>query len=221
MGGKTYASRIVKKKGTMDVPFRLMTPEGKPPFYVMEDKVWNGLYRAFEEQEPDKAGGTWRAGGLAGSSDRGSDESRLPALRMTRAQAVECAKWLGGRLPRAEDLDYAAGLTRQEGRDGPAKEERNVAIGRRDQGPQSLDEKTGDISPLEVRDLSGNGWEWTADELMAGGRTMAVLRGQRYTAPAPLTYATLTEWQKPDAAPTQYPDVASPYTGFRVVVDVK
>ncbi|MGL4550711.1 MAG: protein kinase domain-containing protein, partial [Gemmataceae bacterium] len=114
VGDKTYASRVVKKKGTAEAAFRLMTPGGgKEPFYVMEDKVSNGLYAAFADEQPEAAGGTWRAGGLAGTSDRGSDEARLPALRMTRAEAAACAKWLGGRLPHCDELDHAAGYANQ------------------------------------------------------------------------------------------------------------
>jgi hypothetical protein len=76
-----------------------------------------------------------------------------------------------------------------------------------------------DLSPSGVRDLAGNGREWTRDNLPEDD-TLAVLRGRSYTAAGPLTYAQLLEQRNdPNLTPTQYHDKASPYTGFRVVID--
>src|SRR5262249_39654679 len=47
-GGKKYHSRIVTKRGDKEVVFRLVPgnrAEEPPTFYMMENKVWNALFR--------------------------------------------------------------------------------------------------------------------------------------------------------------------------------
>lgn len=222
---KLYTTRLLKKVGTTLVFFRLVIPtKGPKPFYLMEEKVNNGLYALFANHDSEAAGEAWRAGGLAGAMATGCEGIRMPVLRMTRAQANACAGWLGGRLPSCQEWDDAwlsGALSSREGEGGDAvSDPQNAAIGRRDKGPRSSEEVPGEVNLLGIRDLSGNGYEWTNDDLLSAGRTLAILRGQRYTAAAPLTFRTLQEWQKLETTPTQYPETTSPYTGFRVVVDI-
>src|SRR5262249_3087425 len=153
-----------------------------------KNKVWNDLYEAFSKAKPEVVEGSqWRKGGKADSKDLGVDGNpRLPVLRVTRREAEEFADWLGGQLPTADQLDRAAGLWAGGGRVGPARGPR-VAVKLRGTGPRPVDDpKSDDISPLEIRDLAGNGQEWTSDNLDAGGVKMAILRGRSYTALTPL-----------------------------------
>src|SRR5205085_12202746 len=83
--------------------FVLLQPEdGLAPFYLMEDKATNALLKRLD------AKGDWRKGGKKGADDAG-DGDRLPALRLTRPEAEAIARRLGGKLPSAAQLDYAAG----------------------------------------------------------------------------------------------------------------
>jgi hypothetical protein len=213
--GTPYYARIVRRLDDNEVVFVLLRPGGNArPFYLMENKVWNGLYRAFARAEPGAAGSTWQRGGVAAGRDLGSTSARLPVLRVTRPQAERCAAWLGGRLPSAAQLDWAAGL-------GQKGEPTGHTVARRADGPRPVTDPTSaDVSPAGIRDLAGNGREWTRDNLQAGGEELAVLRGRSYTAPGPLLPADLEAQRRPELTPTQYPSHASPYTGFRVVIEL-
>jgi formylglycine-generating enzyme required for sulfatase activity len=139
---------------------------------------------------------------------------------VTWAEAERCAAWLGGKLPTPGQLDLAAGCERRDGREGPARGPR-VAVNRRAEGPRPVDDPASDdVSPCGVRDLAGNGREWTRDFLWAGGEKLAVLRGWSFTAPRPLRFADLDLFAREDRTPTQYPTHASPTTGFRVVIEI-
>ena len=218
-----YPARIVRHVDKHDVVFVLVQPEGKQdaPFYLMENKVCNGVFRAFVREPGHKpAELVWRRGGLANGQDAG-DHDLLPVFRVTRPEAEDCAAWLGGALPRAWHLDQAAGYYgRRDGRLGPARGP-SVAVNRIPEGPRKIDEDSDDISLHGIRDLSGNGREWTRDTLPpVDGKSLAVLRGRSYTALGPLLFAHIDDWKKPDECPTRDPERASPYTGFRVVIEL-
>jgi formylglycine-generating enzyme required for sulfatase activity len=197
--GPLYASRIFRRVGEERVVMRLIP--GPAPFYVMENKVWNGLFERFAQENPGLVGETWRLGGKADGDDVGVANRRHPALRMNRTDAIACAAWLGGRLPRAAQLDRAAQV-----KDRPANPD--LAVGRRRDGPRPVGTSAGDRSSFGVYDLAGNGWEWTRDP--AEGGELAVLRGRSYAASGPAS----------DVPLAQYPGVGSPYTGFRVVIEL-
>jgi serine/threonine protein kinase len=209
-GGQRYPKRIVFRKDQPgEAAFLLLQPENGPPFYLAENKASNALFKAFREE-----GG----GGPTAWTDDAPD---LPALNVTRAEAEACAKWLGGTLPASDQLDFAAGLTHRDGRAGPA-EGKEAAVKLNRPLPVNRNDRL-DISPLGIRDLGGNGREWTSDELLAkNGEKLAVLRGRMYTLSTPLTYAQLDrERGDPSFTQVQRPNVASPQTGFRVVIPIK
>jgi serine/threonine protein kinase len=182
-------------------------PADPPTFYLMENKVSNGLFTALV------------LGGKSGQPD-------LPALGKTVTQARGLARSLGGLLPTKAQWDKAAGLRKRDGRDGPARGP-DVAVGLRGQGPRPVGTAADDVSPYNVRDLAGNGYEFTRD-LIGGGtvprpdapaNALVILRGKSFTAPAPLRYAELEEQQDEKNALTQHYAKGSPFTGFRVVLE--
>jgi hypothetical protein len=214
-GGARLYRRIVRPHKSSPVAM-VLVPAARPPqegaFYIMEHKLSNGIFRRFAQQVHEAVrGSAWERGGLAGGKDIGSTQDRLPVLRVTRAEAQRCAEWLGGRLPTVRQLDRAGSSTQP-----PIA--RRVAVNRRQQGPRAVDDPNGEVSPLGVRDLTGNGREWTRDVLRVEGEELAVLHGRSYTAP-PLGPRPDSR-SRPELTPTQYPTRASPYTGFRVVIEV-
>jgi hypothetical protein len=220
--GRRFHRKLVRRLADdVEAIFVLIPPEPGPadgPFYLMEHKVSNGVYRLFAESKPDAvATSQWARGGKAGGRDVGTADPHLPTLRVTRPEAEAAARWLGGRLPTARELDRAAGLLHKDGRTGPAQGQA-VAVRRFAMGPRRVDTPEDDVSPLGIADLAGNGTEWTSDNVRAGEQQVGVLRGRSYLAPAPLLFADLE--QQRDVPLTQLPDRPSPYTGFRVALSI-
>jgi serine/threonine protein kinase len=209
IGDKEYAARISPSRAASEFAFRLLVRPVGPPFYLAENKVTNGLFKAFRQDNP---------GGETKCQD---DDPLLPAMNVTFAEAKACAAWLQGLLPTPEQLDYAAGWHRREGRAGAFERWPSDTIGVKISRPLPVNRQTDDVSPLGIRDLSGNGREWTRKEIRIAGEPFAVLRGRMFTLSTPLTYAQLEEERDDRNAQTQRPTVASPYTGFRVVVELK
>ncbi len=225
VGGREFFDCLVSDKAGPGVRFWLLPPrdgekDEPAPFYLLEDKVTNKLYRRFAGERPDEAGASWRKGGRRGGGQDAGGGDDLPALRVTRPQAEAFARWLGGRLPSCAQLDRAAGWREGVAPDGGPFRGDRVAVGRRDQGPAAVGgpEEEGDVcAETKIRGLAGNGREWTRDDV----GECAALRGRSYTAPGPLTYGLLREFRSPDRrlTLTQRPAHASPYTGFRVAVE--
>ena len=135
------------------------TKFGQPaPFYIMRDKVWAGLFRAFADENPGKVPTSKRT--------RGEDQDFLPALGVTGPEAEEFAAWLGGPgrgfLPTCPQWDQAAGKN-----DGSTSPFRGVCDPSDPAGPavggtaRAVNRVTCDVSIHGCRDMSGNGLEWT------------------------------------------------------------
>jgi len=244
LGGRVhYYDRIVRlarepRGETLAVHFRLI-PDGKEPFYLMENKVWNRLFRVFAEERPELlASSDWQRGAVANGQFLGIEgdrNGRLPVVGVPVEDAHRFAAWLGGRLPTMGQWDKAAGLYgkpvgttrktnggsfRQPG-DGPPR----VAIDREIEGPEPVDEtETDDVGPFGCRQMAGNGLEFTRN--LFSGRTVPVddpqndhvhLRGRSYDDVAPLRYQ---DFDDPGSFGTQGYGVSDPHIGFRVVVEI-
>jgi serine/threonine protein kinase len=211
-GRKFYRTIVVDRSDRPPVTFVLIeqkTANDLPTFYVMESKVSYEQFARFAKAEPNAVRGIWPL-----------DAARapLPALGVTLAEAEALARWLGGALPATGQWDKAAGLHDRQGREGPARGPK-VAVGLRGKGPLPLGASADDVSPLDVREMAGNGYELTRDQIEEDGTRLklVVLRGQRYTASHPLRYADLEQQQQTPL--TQIMEAASPFTGFRVVFE--
>ena len=118
------------------------------------------------------------------------------------------------------------------GRDRPTRQGGRPRAGRAVPAPTHGGEADDDITELGLRDMAGNGREWTRAVLRARGQApeevrefrpgdLVILRGRNYTLPAdrPLTYETIERERRTDPQ-TQFADRPNEYTGFRVVVPV-
>jgi serine/threonine protein kinase len=224
IGNQEYPVRIERKEvGGLKPMFVLVEPDPWPgselgPHYMMETKVWNELMAAFADDSGGKVSlGTWRGAGK---------NPLLPAMDVTATNAQACAKWLGGRLPRPAELDWAVGYR---GPNKPAEwgNKRTRAIHQK--VPLPVDDEGRDVADNGVSDLLGNGREWTGVVLDGpnvtrplgkdpGPNDLVVLRGRMFTLKDPLDLKTV-EAEQTDPQ-TQYAGKASKWTGFRVVIDL-
>jgi hypothetical protein len=232
-GGKLY--NVIERQledGTR-IPFRLIADPDSPvrPFYIMENKVTNALFAKFAAAKPaDVKSEEWKQGALAGGKQMGiTGHERLPVFNVTVEDAHRCAVWLGGRLPTAQQWEAAAGYSAKW--KGPYLHDpqnfdksKDVAVDRAVEGPMAAGEAEKDESPFKVRDMAGNGYEWTrslfpAGEVPADGDKADLtveLRSRSYhQARRPLTFPKDQEFELSPYEKTR-PDIS-----FRVVVEVQ
>jgi hypothetical protein len=239
-GGRRYYDRIVKVLGDgTSVPFVLVRKgRGSDPdtFYIMEDKVWVGLFRKFADENPGRVSNSqWRdEGALADQKPTKDGRPRNPVMNVTVIDAWTCARWLGGNLPTVKQWNKASGFNEPNRGTGPFLEpweKGEIAVDRGKEGPMDVGTAGKDTSVFKVHDMAGNGREWTRDlalnfshETVPLGRPpkdgdRVELRGRSYAAPSPLRFRDLEEdnvLRKIEAQDYLEP---SPFTGFRVVVE--
>jgi hypothetical protein len=237
-GDKLFYNRIAKKIGEEQVEFVLIphNKTGEPTFYIMKNKVSNGLFKAaandaqFQEllAAPQKKFSRleweeWRKGGKANEMDLGCGNDQLPVLRVNVIEADCFARWLGGKLPLVQQWDMAAG--KGTGINAPFRnpdqplQPGDLAIDRAAEGPMPVGTARRDFSPFDCSDMAGNGAEWTrnltdgnsippqqADDLL-----QVTVRGQWYSRMRPFHFDDPTEF----IPFTQ----SNPWVGFRVVIE--
>jgi formylglycine-generating enzyme required for sulfatase activity len=240
--GKKFYDRIVKVlPNDRRIPFRLIPRENDsdpPTFYMMENKVDNALFllasedkdfqtklEEFRKEYPWAGLGEWNQGGVASGENVGISDGSLPVLRVSVVEAYHLASWLKGRLPSVQQWEKAAG--RFNGDDGPFTqrlENGDVGVGLGKTGPLPTDRKKCPVSRFGIRDMAGNGREWTRNIALNNSRTvpvkdpkrdeLVVLRGNSYVARAPLLFTEID--QRSDSMPYEQ---VSPFTSFRVVLE--
>lgn len=211
LAGKTAPLWVFVERPGGRVQFRLIiTGPGVAPFYIMKTKVTTQLYT------------------------RGDD---TPVMNVTLAEARAFAvKVFGGDLPSAEQWDYGAGFDDQQGHVGPTLPPGRAWIGK-DAPGLTARQGNPDVNRFELYDMAGNGREWTRTVLapardgklgerrdlgpndMPTETEKVILRGRSFTLDRPLSYKML-EVERTTQPQTQFANVPSRYTGFRVVLTV-
>jgi formylglycine-generating enzyme required for sulfatase activity len=240
--GKKYPSRIVTRRGDQDVVFCLVPyrrSEEPPTFYMMENKVWNALFKVAAEDHDYKDPLEKRSSQFPWTIKRQwklDGDGRLPVTKVTVEEASFFARWLGGTLPSSIQWDKAAGYYDEPRRgEGPFKGPLPVApneIGIKLEAPLPVGTGTRDESPYGIRDMAGNGLEWTRSFVgepglrvplskPVPGREQVTLRSVSFREDAPVTYAELDP-ENPRAilykVGAKYDEV-SDEIGFRVVLE--
>jgi hypothetical protein len=242
IAGKFYYDKIEVVRGENRVPFLLM-PARKDPalatFYIMEDKVWVGLFEEFaEKSRKTLANQDWKDGKIVPSND---ENKRYPVMGVVVDDAYACAVWLGGKLPLPRQWDRAAGrFDRKKPYDeGPYiapwdGDNEKIAVNRGNKRPKECGTAVLDKSIFGCRDMAGNGLEWTRrlvspklDEvkeelpLKAPDPTLSiVLRGCRYWGEErPLRFDELDIPLRGPGSEPYRNDTANPQIGFRVVLE--
>lgn len=192
---------------------------GTRPFYMMENKVWNDLFQRFEMAEPDfKPDSKWEKIANHYATQQNLPTGKLPVFDVRFERARQFARWLKGDLPTKEQWDRAAGWQpdkQQTG--GPYRlpqpgEQLDVNV--RHNAPVEVMTGKCDVGPFGVRQMAGNGKEWTRDEFIENDM---MLRGRSFTALAPLPYAEFT----PTNFASQPAAASSPTISFRVAIEIQ
>jgi formylglycine-generating enzyme required for sulfatase activity len=248
IGDDKYYNRIVVTRGGCEAIFCLVNDP--PAFYIMRDKVTNKQFRAalkdadFEtllrkyKEAAQKDDDTvevvrreWDKGGQKGAGrtlvDVGWEKhDDFPVFRVTPTEAACFAIWLGGALPSTEEWDRADGFSKQ--RSSKSKFTGKLppigfAVNRTADGPMPVGAAFEDVNKIGVRDMNGNGKEWTRTLESGDPRTVPIetppfsgdvlLRGVRYTS----MVGSIKEIVS-DRGSLGYGAVADPEIGFRVML---
>ena len=233
--------------GQLRVPFVLIhDTASERAFYIMVNKVTNELYSEFAQSAAGTVTDEWKLGAATdiGQELPAEENPTLPVFRVHVYEAHQCAVWMGGRLPSVQQWNAAAEMPSTEpaesDRTGPFQgtwsPEHNLEIGfgRMGQGPLPAGTAKDDVTHrFHVRDMAGNGFEWTRDVKVAGlDRTvplsaadiaeystpMVELRGRGFGADEPLLWQHL--WDELELAAAEY-EHQSGDISFRVVLEAR
>ncbi len=192
-------------------------------FYIMETKVPVALYRKFA----DLLAGRGLLKNNQWESYASNKVGENPVMGVVWQDANQFAEWLGGQLPSEEQWNKAAGKwERDRGLGpfkGPYKPDENkpaIAIKRTlEQGPAPCGAFPDDESPLEVKDMAGNGREWTRTTALLDdlafrpphSHERITVCGQSFIAKKPLLFKDVY----PDS---HFEDQGDLDLGFRVLI---
>ncbi|GEM_PF-1344378 len=133
-----------------------------------------------------------------------------PVVNVTWSEAAAFCRWVGGRLPTADEWEVAA--RGSEARIFPWGNKfdpgKCSVVNQPGRGPESVFLREGGASPFGVEDLCGNVFEWT-DDRQGSSQRRKVMGGSWKSDPV-LTIPSLRSLRDPDV---RYSDV-----GFRCVI---
>ena len=218
-------------------------PDDPPTFYIMQNKVSNGLFKAamgYEEFKellaqqqqkfPKLNWGEWSKGGVwKGGEDVGSGTGKHPVLRVNVMEAYCFARWVKGNLPLFQQWDRAGGK-------GPGVTNifrdplepllpGDVAINRVAEGPMEIGEARRDVSTHGCFDMAGNGQEWTRNLDTGGLVSPENLEGKDLKKKMILVAVRSQRYYREKPFNFKMPDdfvrcdLSEPGVGFRVVVE--
>jgi serine/threonine protein kinase len=220
--GRSVYDWVIAKVGQHEVRFHLIAPSSGPkiaPFYIMESKVWNALYRDAGPIRPD-------------SEKNGPD---APVTFVTVQEAANFAATAFGkafRLPSPEEFDQAAGLYSVKDRDDVTRPGGQPRVRIAKPEPTHGLSARVDVNDFDLLDMAGNGREFTRRILTKPGEPVrevvegtapsptttdaVILRGRNFTLATGLVFSTLKYEQL--TPQRQFAAARSAYTSFRVVV---
>jgi serine/threonine protein kinase len=254
-----FIKRKVGDEEVVLVAIRQKGSGGPRTFYMMQDKVWNDLFRARMEQDDAKKKvqyylrfhgykeafanelGSWKLGAFAPEQGDKDDKAPIdlgiagkrgvmPVMRVTLLEAFVFADLLGGRLPQKKQYLKAAGFDESEGAgvgpfQGDPDDPKDLGLGLGNFGPLPVrPPRARSESVFHVRDLGGNGFEWSRS--LSGDRGEVPVReifvmpkvvvvGQGYLNERPWTFET--ERAVPDNL--RFYNEVYAEIGFRIVID--
>lgn len=135
------------------------------PYFIDLTEVTNEEYGKFIASSAHSPPPEWKGGVYPDGQDR------FPVTGVTWYDAIAYAQWAGKRLPTEEEWEFAA--RGSDGRTYPWGDEWKSDLANAD--VRSAGVRTvgkGGQSPFGLFDMSGNAWEWTADDARAytGGK---------------------------------------------------
>ncbi len=237
--GKIYYDQIHLVKDGIRVPFRFIPRDRErniDSFYIMETKVWAGLYRRFAAGMPPLKNHQWE--------EVPFNQGDYPVLGVTAEDAGRFIQWLTeagpkGHLPSERQWDKAAGAFEPnpgagpfEGPpDGVATVNRSEPVAMKPDGPADHD-----VSCWGVRYLAGNGLEFT-DTLWKNSTDKVPFHLEKHPDPTDLLILRSASFDRKE--PFQFRNLADPdgrnapgsfswnmpgiskggYIGFRVVFE--
>lgn len=189
VGDNFYYTRIERQVGKEKVTF-VLVPEVKGAsgntFYIMQDKVWRGLFSQFLDSDLNGVPPTpkqeirARKSAIREEWAKDGNHDQWPATFVTPDEAYYFAKWLGGpagNLPTADQWDRASGFEFQEPGSthkpelwdpikykrgpfdnvwNPQKNSEDIALTTH----RDVGKSRMDVSFYGCRDMAGNGYEF-------------------------------------------------------------
>ncbi len=238
--GRSFPSRIVfRLDARAAVPpnqatfvFLVPDPIHGDPFYIMENKVSNRLFRALTEANPGVVQGEeWRKGAQEDEKDLGVEGVYLdfPVFRVDAKNADKFAALMKGVLPTASQWGIAAGRHVKARGEGPFAGDKNALRPGEDialEGAMPVGSAAKDHSLLRCCDMAGNGYELTCSppnqedvRLPLDGPGDVVLCGMTYNGHEPMLFAHLQQPLQRVPCVGLHP-LRQFDTSFRVVVEV-
>jgi len=184
------------------------------PFLIDRTEVTNEEYQRFVLATGQKAPSHW-SNGL-----HPSGQGKLPVVNVSWDDARGYAIWLQKRLPTEAEWEFAARGT--DGRIFPWGNEWNDSFANTARGREGKLLPVGSFpngaSPYGLLDMSGNVWEWTADNMVyeskgAGRAEGKVIRGGAYDVTRERATTTYRGAVQPERGYEK--------TGFRCVQDIR